>query len=146
MILLLDSVSIIFNRRKNCLSDKWLVFCFVLFCFFLTYFDYSGETCGGKLTWNKIVKMCLLWQSGVFYFSVIENNDTVPWYIGMNLKRTVHPVVTPAACLKLGFRVSVSRPSCAQGLAEEQRQGRSKTWTAGVPCPPMLSSAYKSEA
>lgn len=82
----------------------------------------------------------------MFYFSVIEINDAVPWYIGMSLKRTVHPVATPAACLKLGFRVSVSRPSCAQRLAEEQRQGRSQTWTAGVPCPPMLSSAYESEA
>lgn len=80
-----------------------------------------------------------------FYFSVIEINDTVPWYIAMSLDRVVHPVATPAACLKLGFRVSVSRPSCAQRLAEEQRQGRSKTRTDGVPCPPMLSSPYGSE-
>lgn len=121
------------------------LFCSVL-VFFLAYFDYSGETCGGKLTWNKIVKMLLLWQSGVFYFSVIEINDTVPWYIGMSLDRILHPVATPAACLKLGSRVSASRPSCAQRLAEKQRQGRSKTRTAGVPCPPMLGSPYGYEA
>lgn len=49
-------------------------------------------------------------------------NDTVAWYIGMSLNRIAHPVATPAACLKLGFRVSVSRPSCTQRLVEDQMQ------------------------